>query len=364
MEAAERVRVYGRMRTAYLERFREMVPARVIYGTTRYDYDPTEADPANPPVQLNRLGILRELARRHHTTVDINEPAMVDRWFFLLLQVLAVRFRSLLARRPTTIASYCMANANPALEVGARWHLPPRACRAVTKVMMTILVRSVDRLAFATQASHDMYEGYVGKAALRSRARLFEAIPAACSCLHESPEERRPTQVLFIGGLLEHKGIRQTMAAWDELNARRPEATLVIVGKGRLEAEVTAWAAERPAVTMHVDPPRSTIHRALRTSAVLILLSQRAGHWREQIGLPIQEGLGHGCEIVTTSETGLASWLVAHDHAVLPPHARAAEVATAIEEALARTTERTGSLEDLPDEHQRFVADRWMMAGT
>jgi hypothetical protein len=37
-------------------------------------------------------------------------------------------------------------------------------------------------------------------------------------------------------------------------------------------------------------------------------------------------------------------------------------VAAAIEAALDRATGRRGSLEHLPDEDQRFVADWWMMA--
>ncbi len=363
MEASPNVRVYGRLRTAHLERFRKMVPARVLYWTTRYDYDPREADPDNPPVQLNRLGILRELSRRHHSAVDINEPAMVDRWLFLVLQVAAVRFRSALARRPTTIAAYCMANADPALEVNVRWRLPPAVCRGLTRVMMTILVRSCDRLAFATTASLELYERYVGREALLPRARLFEAIPTACGCLDEPAEARVPAQVLFVGAFTEHKGIRQAMAAWDALLDRRPGARFVVIGKGRLEGEVAAWAADRPSVTVHLDPPRPEIHRTLRTSSVLVLLSQRGGHWREQIGLPIQEGLGHGCEIVTTSETGLAGWLLEHEHAVLSPDAPAEACAEAIERALARATRRAGSLDELPEEDQRFVADRWMMTG-
>jgi glycosyltransferase involved in cell wall biosynthesis len=257
-----------------------------------------------------------------------------------------------------------MANADPALEVAVRWHLPPRACRWATKLMMTLLVRSTDRLAFATQASLEMYEGYVGAAALRPRARLFEAIPTRCACLDEgTPGERSGDQVLFVGGLLEHKGIRQTMAGWDDLRRRRPDATLTVIGKGRLEDEVQAWAAGRPEVTVLVDPPRATIHQALRSSAVLVLLSQRLGHWREQIGLPIQEGLGHGCEIVTTTETGLAGWLDRNEHEVLAPDAPPSVVADAVEQALTRAGRRTGSLADLPDEDQRFVADWWMMTG-
>jgi glycosyltransferase involved in cell wall biosynthesis len=227
--------------------------------------------------------------------------------------------------------------------------------------MMTIIVRSCDRLAFATTASHDMYEHYVGRRALESRSRVFEAIPTACDCL-SAGDDRNPDQLLFVGGFLEHKGIRESMAAWDELAPRRPDARFVIIGKGRLQDEVLAWAAHRPSVTVVVDPPRSVIHHALRTSGAVILLSQRAGHWREQIGLPIQEGLGHGCEIVTTTETGLAGWLSRHGHAVLAPEAGASEVAAAIEAALGRARGRTGSLEDLPGEDQRFVADWWMMA--
>jgi glycosyltransferase involved in cell wall biosynthesis len=365
MAPTTNVRVYGRLRTAHLERFRQMVPARVLYWQTRYDYDPSEADPANPPVRLGRVGILRELLRRHHAAVDINEPSMVDRWGFLVLQVLAVRLRSLLARRRSTIAAYCMANADPALEVRVRYHLPLPASRLATKVMMSLLVRGCDRLAFATPASREMYEGYVGAATLARRARVFEAVPTACACLADPDhqgDQRRADQVVFVGGFLEHKGIRESMAAWDELLVRRPDARFVVIGKGRLLPEVERWAASRPSVTLHVDPPRSTIHHALRTSGVLVLLSQRAGHWREQIGLPIQEGLGHGCEIVTTSETGLAGWLEAHGHAVLDPASPAAAVAGALDAAIERAARRTGSLAELPDEDQRFVADRWMMA--
>jgi hypothetical protein len=51
-------------------------------------------------VQVDRLGTLHEVARRHYTAVEINEPAMVGRWFFFLLLVLAARSQSLLARLP------------------------------------------------------------------------------------------------------------------------------------------------------------------------------------------------------------------------------------------------------------------------
>jgi glycosyltransferase involved in cell wall biosynthesis len=356
------VRVYGRLRTAHLERFRQMEPARVLYLRTRYDYDTSEVDPANPPLQLSRSGILWELLRRHHGVVDINEPSMVDRWIFLLLQVAAVRIRSAVARRRTIIAAYCMANADPALEVRVRYRLPPSVCRAITKAMLRLIVSACDRLAFATPASLEMYEAYVGTRRLKHRARLFEAIPAACGCLAEQASGRQARRVVFVGGFLEHKGIREAMAAWDVVSARESDACFTVIGKGRLQTEVEIWAAERPSVELIIDPPRPVIHEALRSSGVLVLLSQRAGHWREQIGLPIQEGLGHGCEIVTTSETGLAGWLQAHEHEVVAPTASPDDVADALLAAMRRAEKRTGSLADLPAEDQRIVADRWMMA--
>jgi glycosyltransferase involved in cell wall biosynthesis len=358
--ASPNVRAYGRLRTAQLERLSKMAPALVLYTGERYDFDLTAADPHNPPVKMSRLEMILELSRRHHAAVEINEPATVYRWFSLIGEIAAVRLRSALSRRPSTVAAYCMGNADPALEVATRWRLPPRIARVVVRAMMSVLVRATDRLAFATAGSLEMYESYVGGPALDRRARLFEAIPAACDCLNQNAE-RRTDQLLFVGAFIERKGIRQAMAAWEVLHAERPGATFRVIGKGRLERQIRAWAQDRDEVTVEIDPPRAVIHRALRESGALILLSQREGHWREQIGEPIQEGLSHGCEVVTTSETGLAAWLAAHGHAVLAPESPPTEVADAIQAAFERALSRRGSLDDLPAFDQRFAADRWMM---
>ena len=109
---------------------------------------------------------------------------------------------------------------------------------------------------------------------------------------------------------------------------------------------------------MLLDPPREQIHRALRENSVLVLLPQK-----EQLGLPILEALSHGCEVVTNSETGLAAWLAAHGHGVLPPDSSAEAVADAIAMALDRAALREGSLKDLPTTDQRIEADRWLATG-
>jgi glycosyltransferase involved in cell wall biosynthesis len=197
---------------------------------------------------------------------------------------------------------------------------------------------------------------------LGTETRLFEALPSPCPCLG-SGGARNPTQVLFVASLVPRKGVAETMAAWDALRSRRPGATLRIVGRGRLEPEVTAWAATRPEVDLEVDPPRARVHEVLRQSAVVVLLSQPQGHWREQIGLPILEGLSHGCEIVTTSETGLAEWLTGHGHAVVAADTTPDVVADHLDAALHRARTRHGSLSDLPRTDARIEADRWLMTG-
>ncbi|HEY8524539.1 MAG TPA: glycosyltransferase [Acidimicrobiales bacterium] len=355
-----RVRVYAGLRTAHLERFPAMVPARVLYTSRRADFDRSLVDPDHPPERRGRLGVLRELAGRRHDVVEVNEPALVERWPDLLAQVAAVRLQGLVTRRRPAVVAYAIGNADPALEAAARWRLPAPVARAVTAAVYRLLVRGTDRLAFGTAGAYEAYARYVPERHLAARSRLFEALPSPCDC---PDAERDPTRVAFVGSLVPRKGVAETLAAWDALRARRPDATFHVVGHGRLEDAVAAWAAARPEVTFEVDPPRARVHEVLRRSAVLVLLSQPHGHWREQIGLPILEGLSHGCEIVTTSETGIAGWLAAHGHAVLPPDAPAEAVADRIDEALRRARTRRGSLSDLPVTDQRIAADRWLMTG-
>jgi hypothetical protein len=71
--------------------------------------------------------------------------------------------------------------------------------------------------------------------------------------------------------------------------------------------------------------------------------------------------LSHGCEVVATTETGLATWLERHGHQVVHPAAPPAEIAAAIDRALDKAPTRNGSFDVLPGDDQRIVADHWMM---
>jgi glycosyltransferase involved in cell wall biosynthesis len=136
------------------------------------------------------------------------------------------------------------------------------------------------------------------------------------------------------------------------------------MGKGERERDVRELANALPSVQLDIDPPRDVIRNTLARSVVLVLLSKRTPLWREQVGLPIVEALEQGCEIVTTEETGIASWLAEHGHAVVADAGDAAAVAGAIAARLRGARPPGELLASLPDEDSRIAADAWMFGVT
>ena len=93
---------------------------------------------------------------------------------------------------------------------------------------------------------------------------------------------------------------------------------------------------------------------------VLALPSQPRPRWREQVGLPIVEGLANGCLVVTTTETGLSAWLSAHGHQVVPPDAGAVALASAVLAAIDDLRAPADILATLPAVDGRRAADLWL----
>ncbi|MFP3393480.1 glycosyltransferase family 4 protein, partial [Brevibacillus sp. SIMBA_076] len=118
----------------------------------------------------------------------------------------------------------------------------------------------------------------------------------------------------FLGAFEERKGLPLLLAAWPLVRERRPDARLLVMGKGALEVLAREAVAIDASIELLVDPSRDTISGALAGAKALVLPSQRRPRWREQVGLPIVEGLAAGCVVVTTSETGLADWLTEEGH--------------------------------------------------
>ena len=94
---------------------------------------------------------------------------------------------------------------------------------------------------------------------------------------------------------------------------------------------------------------------------MVVLLSQRRPRWREQVGLPIVEALAHGCNVLTTRETGLAEWLADHGHRVLPNGSDVSAISRALVEVLLGQRDSTQVLAALPAVDGRLTADTWLV---
>jgi len=89
----------------------------------------------------------------------------------------------------------------------------------------------------------------------------------------------------------------------------------------------------------------------------VVLPSQRVRGWREQVGLPLLEGLAHDCAVVTTTESGLAGALLAAGQQVVAP-GQPDTLAAAIVRAADQPRRRLHP----PD--SREAVHRWLRAAT
>ncbi len=356
-----RVRLYDFIRTAHLERLRSMAPADVLYRAQRYDFDASLLPADNPPRRMGRVATVRHLLRTTYDYAEVNEPLLRPRWWDLVAQIAALRLRGGLRGEQPVIGAYCIGLRDPVASHRGRKRLPPALDAVYCRLMLRWLVGQMDRLAFGTEASRDALQRYVSPALVEPRARYFPALPAACECLPPEGPQPEPGRVLFVGAFDERKGIEHLLRWWEEVPGRAEGLRLHVIGKGAMLDTVEAWATGRDDVELTVDPPREDIHRAYRRASVVVLLSQRVGDWREQVGLPIVEGLAHGCRIVTTTESGIAGWLSDHGHTVLAPDTDPATGAGALVDAAERAPDPNGVLASLPPRDSRFAADDWLM---
>ena len=357
--AHDRARVYGSLRSAHLERARALEPASLLHRRYRYDYDPTLAEGLDL-VRGGTFSMAVTVVRSRLAGIEVNEPLLRPGLWKTAVAVTAARVSGRLRRSPVLVTTYAIENRDPyGPEHRSGWR--GRVRRRRDRALSRYTARCIDRIAFGTAAARDLYAARLGRELGDAATALVPALPEPCAC-PSVPGGRDPDSVVFVGAFSPRKGLPQLAAAWPDVVERAPTARLTLVGKGELEATARTLADGRPEVSLLVDPPRTELHAQLRTAAVLVLLSQPSATWREQVGLPVVEGLAHGCTVVTTSETGLADWLAGHGHEVLAPAAPATEVATAITRALGRRRSAESVLADLPDVDGRLAADRWMFA--
>ncbi|WP_375499410.1 glycosyltransferase family 4 protein [uncultured Jatrophihabitans sp.] len=364
--AHRRGRIYHNVRTAHLERAHQQLPATILYANRKYDFDPQLA------AGLDLIGgslpsRLGTVLRSDLEVLEVNEPLMPFGLADTCVSIATARAVAAVRRRPLVVGCYAIENRYPYVAAdpsvsGARALRSKVASRA--KIAMTRWIAArLDRIAFGTPAAAELYDASFPPGALPAVRVVIPALPAACEC-DDDNNNREPGRVLFVGRLTERKGIDRLLGAWPAVRASGAGTSLSVVGKGPLEQAVRDAAAADPGIDVLIDPPRPQIHRELRRAGVVVLLSQPTPIWREQVGLPIVEGLAHGCTVVTTDQTGLADWLRAHGHVVVATDSDTDAIARAVIAALQAQRPAKDVLDDLPGTDGRLAADAWLMGGT
>ena len=350
--STERARLYRTLRSAHLERAHELPPATILFRFKRYDFH-EELAQGLVIVQAHPLRAAWLLGRSPVMTLEIGEPLMLSSVWASTFAICALRLRALLGGGRASIVCYALENADPFdRKLGAR----ARLRRGLNGVAARFVWGQTDRIVFGTDAARITYRTALPEPARDAVSAVIPALPAACTC----PGDPEANRVVFLGAFVQRKGLPSLLAAWPLVTAQVPEARLTLIGKGTLENEARQAVASDPTIELVIDPPRSGIHRQLRRAGVLALPSQPTATWREQVGLPIVEGLAHGCSIVTTTETGLASWLEEHGHDVIAPGCTPQQLADAVLHALQTPNP---SVVDLPVIDGRLAADAWLFAG-
>lgn len=351
-----RVKLYHQARTVHLERALVDADVTLLYSAQRYDFD-GDVGSRSDVRQTGDLAAAWLIARSRPTLLEVTEPAYLPGVRRAALAVAAVQVATLLTRRGRpTIVTYAIANSDPRREWVARGPRH-RLVRSATIALSRWLHSRCDRVAFGTAASAELYR-HLFRLRRRQERALIPALPDACRC---GPLDRpRAHSLVFVGAFVERKGFPALLDAWPTVAAALPDATLHLLGMGALLGHAQRLADLDDRVVLDQAPARELIHQVLRRTSVLVLPSAPMPTWREQIGLPVLEGLEHGCTIVTTTETGLADWLASHGHRVVDSSADARTLADALIDALRHPLDPAQVLRDLPSRDGREAAEAWL----
>lgn len=357
---ATSLRLVPELRAVHLARFAEQSHSELLYLRENFDLGSSPL-----PVGIRRVSLVRALVTlvtSRARTLELPEPLWMR---FLLANVLlglTWKTAGRLLRRPRSLVTYAMENNRLSALVAGRRHCSAWLARLVGHAVGAYSSLVIDRIAFASPSSEATYRSLPG---FRPReAKTFLELPAAPRTTETTREARSP-EVVFSGVLEARKGIDLLLQAWPRVEEVVPGARLTIAGPGPFADAVSTWVEERPQSRRFLGHlQRPALLESVASASVVVAPSQPEGRWREQIGLPVKEALAAGATVVTTDQTGLAPWLRAHGHRVVPVDIERAEFVERLTEqiigALRAPATPCDIAADLPDIDGRLEADRWL----
>lgn len=192
-----------------------------------------------------------------------------------------------------------------------------------------------------TVVSHAMKEE---AARLCRRLPVVEVIPMGIDFRGSftpgsGPPERPTKSILFVGRLVEKKGLRFLLEAFAQIADERPEWVLQIVGAGPLRSELERLAA-RLRITVRIRFLGGLEHRRLpdlyrRAGIAVFPFVVGADGDREGFGLVVAEALGCGCPVVASDLPAVRDIITDGKTGLLIPPGNVSALVRAIQELMA-----------------------------
>ncbi|MBP9760900.1 MAG: glycosyltransferase [Candidatus Magasanikbacteria bacterium] len=170
----------------------------------------------------------------------------------------------------------------------------------VQQVYMKVMNRAFSRVKNVVFLSHFIENFYTQRGFFTHAKKTVLPLPHISSQKIQRPTKR----ILFVGSLVEQKGIAILQSVWSRISDRS-SLELHIVGDGHLRASVETWAKQCQNVFVHGRLNRTEVAHMYEESDVVLFLSLCIEN-RPQV---IEEALQHGLSIIA-SNTGGVSELV------------------------------------------------------
>jgi glycosyltransferase involved in cell wall biosynthesis len=352
------IRIRPELRAEHVKRAHDMHPALMLYLDEKYDLGTTAI-----PHSFQKVGFfecLRIVALSEAAILEVPEPLWLRFAPKNFLILLVWKTSGLVKGRRKVAVTYAIENNDLNRLIWPSGKLPFFVVRMFCLIFGLFVRKTIDRIAFGSASSRDLYLSldYVKNIP----HKLIEELPGrpAVPASLDDPAVNG-LNAIFVGMLDDRKGVLDLMDAWPTVERNLPEAVLTIVGDGKYAEAVSEWCGNFPLSRRFAGFVQH--HESLRLLSqanVIIAPSRRFGRWREQIGLPIIEGLSAGLTVVTTDETGLASWLRTAGHIVISESSLETSLSAEIVRALRSPLKREDVIASLPEIQGRLVADSWL----